>query len=142
MVKKLWYLLGYVYDCPARYVLLPVTRKLQISLDPSPSRWGFFAVFLAWGFFLLSLFFTMPTPPERGDIMWVFWLGIALIITAVYIGGYFLRHQNQDPSGKQLDRIENKLDRIEQGISETNSKLDRVIELLEELVERFNKWQR
>lgn len=125
--------MGYIYDRPAEWVLLPFAKKLHISFDPSPSRWGFFAVFFAWGLFYLSLFYTMPQTPDRGDIMWIFWLGIALIATAVYIGVYFLRHQDRDPSNKQLADIK-------QGITDINTKLDRTNKLLEQLIEKLDKW--
>ncbi|MBA7605126.1 hypothetical protein ES703_12255 [subsurface metagenome] len=106
MVKNGVHRLGYIYDRPAEWVLLPIAQKIfKISFDPSPSRWGFFAVFLACGLFVLSIFFATPLL-ARSTIMWVFWLGVALIVTAIYIGGYFLRHQDRDPSSNQLKRIE------------------------------------
>ncbi len=76
-------------------------------------------------FWRVGSFYYRYSSLEKGDIMWVFWLGIALVITAVYMGGYFLRHQNQDSSSNQMDRIEDKL--------------DKVIKLLEDLVERFDR---
>jgi len=129
MAKKVRVILGDIYDRPAEWVLLPLAKMFHISLDPSPVRLGLFATILAWGLFSLSVYFTMPISSGRDSIMWVFWLGVALVVTSLYVAGYFLRHQDREPTHIQLNKIEQRLDNIEQGITELNKKLDTVIKL-------------